>query len=84
MKIIKTKGIDSILPIKINVSKTRWKETQIELFSLGCRWSYSGRSIVESYEPYLFIDKHKHIRCSSDKNLFDEHAYKEIPEYKLL
>ena len=84
MKIIKTKGIDSILPIKINVSKTRWKETQIGLFSLGCRWSYIVSSIVESYEPYLFIDKHKHIRCSSDKNLFDEHAYKEIPEYKLL
>ena len=84
MKIIRTKGIESILPIKINVSKTRWKEVQIQLFSLGYIWSYSGRSIVESYEPYLFIDKHKHIRCSSDKNLFDEHAYKEIPEYKLL
>ena len=84
MKIIRTKGIESILPIKISVSKTRWKEVQIQLFSLGCRWSCSGESIVESYEPYLFIDKHKHIRCSIDKNLFDEHAYKEIPEYKLL
>ena len=84
MKIIKTKGIESILPIKINVSKARWKEIQIGLFSLGCRWSYSGRSIVESYEPYLFIDKHKHIRCSTSKDIFDCHVYKEMLEHKLL
>ena len=84
MKIIRTKGIESILPIKINVSKTRWKEIQIRLFSFGCRWSYSGDCVIDSYEQYLFVDKYKHIRCSSDKNLFDEHAYKEIPEYKLL
>ena len=84
MKIIRTKEIESILPIKISVSKARWKEIQIRLFSLGCRWSYSGKSIIETYEPYLFVDKYKHIRCSSDKNLFDEHAYKEVSEYKLL
>ena len=84
MKIIRTKEIESILPIKINVSRIRWKEIQIRLFSLGCRWSYSGKSIIETYEPYLFVDKYKHIRCSSDKNLFDEHAYKEVSEYKLL
>ena len=84
MKIIRTKGIESILPIKISVSQARWKEVQIQLFSFGCIWSYSGRFIVESYEPYLFVDKHKHIRCSTDKDIFDCHVYKEIPEYKLL
>ena len=84
MKIIRTKGIESILPIKISVSKTRWKEVQIQLFSLGCRWGYTGRFIVETYEQYLFIDKHKHIRCSASKDIFDCHVYKEISEYKLL
>ena len=84
MKIIRTKEIESILPIKINVSRTRWKEIQIRLFSLGCRWSYSGKSIIETYEPYLFVDKHKHIRCSIDKDLFDGHVYKEMLEHKLL
>ena len=84
MKIIRTKGIESILPIKISVSKTRWKEVQIQLFSLGCRWDYTGRFIVETYEPYLFIDKHKHISCSASKDIFDCHVYKEISEYKLL
>lgn len=84
MKIIRTKEIESILPIKINVSRTRWKEIQIRLFSLECRWSYSGKSIIETYEPYLFVDKHKYIRCSIDKDLFDGHVYKEILEHKLL
>ena len=84
MKIIRTKEIESILPIKINVSKARWKEIQIRLFSLGCRWSYNGEYIVEAYEPYLFIDKHKHIRCSASKDIFDWHVYKEISEHKLL
>ena len=84
MKIIRTKEIESILPIQISVSKARWKEIQIRLFSLGCRWSYSEDYIVEAYEPYLFIDKHKHIRCSASKDIFDFHVYKEILEHKLL
>lgn len=84
MKIIRTKGIESILPIKISVSKTRWKEVQIQLFSLGCRWSCSGESIVEHYEPYLFVDKHKYIRHTDDENNFNERKYKEVSEYKLL
>ena len=84
MKIIRTKGIESILPIKISVSKTRWKEVQIQLFSLGCRWSCSGESIVEHYEQYLFVDTKKYIRYTDDENYFNERKYKEISEYKLL
>ena len=84
MKIIRTKGIESILPIKINVSKERWKEVQIQLFSLGCRWSCSGESIVEHYEPYLFVDTKKYISYTDDENHFNERKYKEISEYKLL
>ena len=84
MKIIKTKKIESILPIKISVSKARWKEIQIRLFSLGCRWSYSGEYIVEAYEPYLFIDKHKYIRCSTNKDIFDGHENALIKEEDIL
>ena len=84
MKIIRTKGIESILPIKISVSQARWKEVQIQLFSFGCRWGYTGRFVIETYEPYLFIDKHKRIRCSASKDIFDCHVYKEVLEHKLL
>lgn len=84
MKIIRTKEIESILPIKISVSRMRWKEIQIRLFSLGCRWSYSGEYIVEAYEPYLFVDTKKYIRYTDDENYFNEQKYKEISEYKLL
>lgn len=84
MKIIRTKGIESILPIKINVSKTRWKEIQIRLFSLGCRWIQSGDCVIDSYEQYLFVDTKKYIRYTDDENYFNERKYKEVSEYKLL
>lgn len=84
MKIIRTKEIESILPIKISVSKARWKEIQIRLFSLGCKWSYSGKSIIETYEPYLFVDKNKYIRCSTDKDIFNKHENALIKEEDIL
>ena len=53
MKIIKT-NIDNLLPIKINVSEKNWIKIQENLFSIGCEWSASGKSVLRSYQKKYF------------------------------
>ncbi len=83
MKIIKT-NIDNLLPIKINVSEKNWIKIQENLFSIGCEWSASGKSVLRSYQKNIFVNQNKHITYNNDESYFNKIKHLEIPEYKLL
>ena len=78
----KKEAIEYLNKSKIYVNG-KSKEIQEKLFSLGCKWSTNGETVIYTDKPFLFIDNGI-ITCASNMEYFKDHEYKEITSEELL